>query len=84
MDPQAMQRVTQGSTCIEILAAMFREYAQRVAFGYCPPGENKFVTLTYGQTWERVQVSKRCMTRGLGHEKFWVCIWLCACGSIWV
>jgi hypothetical protein len=55
-DAQILQRIKQSDTCIEVLANVFSEYAQRTALGHCPPGENGFVTLTYAQTWERVQV----------------------------
>lgn len=56
MDSQVLQRVTSAHTTIEILANIFKEYAQRTAFAYCPPGQSSFVTMTYAQAWERVQV----------------------------
>ena len=56
-DKEASQRISAaGSTSVEVVAAMFREYAQRVAFGYCPPHRAHFVTLTYAQVWERIKV----------------------------
>lgn len=58
-DKEASQRISAaGSTSIEVVAAMFREYAQRIAFGYCPPHKAHFVTLTYAQVWERIKVGR--------------------------
>ena len=56
VDDNALKRITSGNTNIEIYANMFKEYADRIVFGYCPPGEHNFVTLTYGQAWQRLEV----------------------------
>jgi hypothetical protein len=58
VDRQMLNRIMQGKTTMEIFANIFREYAHRIAFGSCPPGESSFVTLTYGQAWERIQVCR--------------------------
>lgn len=53
----ALERITSaGNTSIEIVAAMFKEYATRTLFGVCAPGQSTFHTLTYGEVWERIQV----------------------------
>lgn len=56
-DKEASQRISSsGSSSIEVLGAMFKEYSHRVAFGYCPAHKAHFVTLTYAQVWERIKV----------------------------
>jgi hypothetical protein len=53
-----LERITSaGNTSIEIVAAIFKEYASRDLFGACAPGESTFHTVTYAEVWERIQVS---------------------------
>ena len=50
-----MAQLAHCGTCIETLEAICKVYAERTAFGFCPPGEADWRTLTYQQFWLRVQ-----------------------------
>lgn len=54
-DKAKVAQLVQCGTCIETLEAICRVYAERPAFGFCPPGEADWRTLTYQQFWLRVQ-----------------------------
>ena len=54
-DKDKVAQLAHCGTCIETLEAICKVYAERTAFGFCPPGEADWRTLTYQQFWQRVQ-----------------------------
>ena len=54
-DKDKVAQLADCITCIEMLEAICKVYAERTAFGFCPPGEADWRTLTYQQFWQRVQ-----------------------------
>lgn len=54
-DKDKVAQLAECSTCIETLETLCTVYADRTVFGFCPPGEADWHTLTYQQFWQRVQ-----------------------------
>ena len=58
VDFSAVERIAQaGSTTIERLCAIFKQYPERTCFGIPAKAKPEWKLITYKDVWERIQVS---------------------------